>query len=88
MAITTREQMSSIVSVVYQTGAALDQGDLQTIVDVFRGVCACSPDVVRITALSVEPYIAQTLTAVDRIAQTVTAGELIEQTVTWEDSEL
>ena len=87
MAIDTVAKRASVLGIVQPDGT-IDQGDRQTLLDVYAGICACSPDVVRITALSVEPYIAQTLTVVELVAQTVTAGELIEQTVTVEDSEL
>lgn len=85
--IDTQVKRASVLGVV-QPDSTIDQGDRQTVLEVYAGILVRSPEVVRIVALSVEPYIAQTLTAVDRIAQTVTAGELISQTVTWEDSEL
>lgn len=34
----TRENLSSLLGIVYQTEAALDQGDLQTLRGVYRGI--------------------------------------------------
>ena len=75
--IDTQVKRASVFGIVQPDGT-IGQGDRQTVLEVYAGICACSPEVVRITVLSAEPY----------IAQTVTVGELVAQALTWEDSEL
>ena len=40
MALDNREDLSSLLRIVYQEAGALDQGDYQTILDLWRGVLA------------------------------------------------
>ena len=87
MAIDTAKKRYSMLGIM-MPDRTIDQADRQTLLDLYGGILAGSGYLVRITALSVEPYIAQALGAVDLVAQAMTATDLVAQTLTWEDSEL